>query len=167
MMAPAQEATPQALRGALGRFATGVTVVTCGAADGSRVGLTVNSFNALSLQPPLVLWSLREASQNLLHFRAASHFAVNILAHDQSAIAQRFASPVADRFALGTWQAGQGGAPILAGAAAVLECTTHSLQTEGDHVLFIGRVLTARYHLVPPLIYQGGHYHAPGPLLGD
>ena len=95
------------LRQALGRFATGVTIVTCVDVSGTRVGLTANSFNALSLDPPLVLWSLRQASPSVAAFRGATHFAVNVLAESQAELSRRFASPVADKFAEGVWSAGQ------------------------------------------------------------
>lgn len=111
---------PRALRGVLGRFATGVTIVACRDAEGVRVGLTANSFNALSLDPPLVLWSLRSASPSLAAFAGARHFAINILAEAQVELSRRFASPVADKFAEGVWSEGLGGAPVLTGAAAVL-----------------------------------------------
>ncbi len=155
----------QALRHALGRFATGVTLITCLAEDGKPVGMTVNSFNALSLHPPLILWSLRRASASLRHYAAAAHFAVNVLAADQLALSRRFASGAADKFALGTWNAGHHGAPVLAGCAAVFECALHSQQTAGDHVLFIGRVLHASDAFVAPLVFHAGHYRALGEAL--
>jgi 4-hydroxyphenylacetate 3-hydroxylase, reductase component len=154
-----------ALRAALGRYTTGVTIVTCVAADGHRIGLTVNSFNALSLSPPLVLWSLRESSPSLAHFTAASHFVINVLAQHQQAVSRRFASSTDDKFAEGAWLAGEGGAPVLADCCAVLECEAYSQQLAGDHTLFIGRVVKARHHTHPPLLYQAGHYHALGEAL--
>lgn len=156
---------PRALRGVLGRFATGVTIVTCVDAAGERIGLTANSFSALSLDPPLVLWSLRQASPSLTAFRAARHFAVNILAESQVDLSRRFASPVADKFAEGLWSAGAGGAPVLAGAAAVLECERTAQQEAGDHVLFIGRVLRLADAALPPLVFHGGRYHLLGEIL--
>jgi 3-hydroxy-9,10-secoandrosta-1,3,5(10)-triene-9,17-dione monooxygenase reductase component len=154
---------PHALRTALGRFATGVTIVSCRTADGGFVGLTANSFNALSLEPPLVLWSLRRSSPNLAAFRAAPAFAVNVLAESQVELSRRFASPVVDKFAEGAWAAGSSGAPLLAGCAAVFECERVSDQEAGDHVLFIGRVLGVSESAVAPLVFQAGHYR----LLGD
>jgi 4-hydroxyphenylacetate 3-hydroxylase, reductase component len=155
----------QALRAALGRYATGVTIVTCVAADGQRVGLTVNSFNALSLVPALVLWSLRESSPSLACFTAATHFAINVLAQDQQELSRRFATATPDKFAGDHWQPGEGGAPVLAGCCAVLECEAFSQQTAGDHTLFIGRVVKARHQALAPLLYQAGHYHALGDAL--
>ena len=156
---------PKALRQALGRFATGVTIITCRAADGAPVGLTANSFSALSLDPPLVLWSLRLASPSLPAFQAASHFAVNVLADSQVDLSRRFASPEPDKFAEGAWLPGLGDAPVLAGCAAVFECAVHSQQLAGDHVLFIGRVLRLADGVVAPLLFQGGHYRLLGEIL--
>lgn len=153
------------LRAALGRFATGVTIVSCRAADGSPVGLTANSFNALSLQPPLILWSLRSVSANLDSFVAASHFAVNVLAENQVDLSRRFASPVPDKFAEGLWTDGLGGVPVLAGCAAVFECEQVSCQTAGDHVLFIGQVHRVSEAPVTPLVFQSGHYRMLGEVL--
>ena len=95
------ELTPQALRAALGRFTTGVTIVSCVDANGAPVGLTANSFNALSLEPPLVLWSLRRASPSVGAFVQATHFAINVLAESQVDLSRRFASQVPDKFADG------------------------------------------------------------------
>ncbi len=155
----------QALRAALGRFATGVTIIGCRAADGSLVGLTANSFNSLSLQPPLVLWSLRDVSPNLEAFLGASHFSVNVLAENQVELSRRFASLLEDKFAEGLWSVGLGGAPILAGCAAVFECEKVSSQVAGDHVLFIGQVVRASESDVTPLIFQSGHYRMLGEIL--
>ena len=153
------------LRTALGRFATGVTIVSCTGADGSPIGLTANSFNALSLQPPLILWSLRSASANLEAFIAAPHFAVNVLAENQVELSRRFASPLPDKFAEGQWSSGLGGVPVLAGCAAVFECERVSSQTAGDHVLFIGQVLAVTEAPVTPLVFQSGHYRMLGEIL--
>ena len=157
--------SPQALRGALGRFATGVTLITCRDADGAPVGLTANSFTSLSLDPPLVLWSLRRASASLPAFAAAPHFAVNVLAETQVELSRRFASPQPDKFAEGAWGQGIGGVPVLAGCAAVFECAVESQQVAGDHVLFIGRVLRLADLSVAPLLFQGGHYRMLGEIL--
>jgi flavin reductase (DIM6/NTAB) family NADH-FMN oxidoreductase RutF len=155
----------KALRAALGRFATGVTIVTCLDADGHPVGLTANSFNALSLEPAMVLWSLRSASPNLSAFEKASHFAVNVLAESQIELSRRFASPVHDRFAEGQWTPGQGGAPVLTGCAAVFECASHRHLVAGDHTLFIGSVQALFEAPLAPLVFQAGHYHQLGRTL--
>ncbi|GAA0757898.1 flavin reductase family protein [Ideonella azotifigens] len=153
---------PLDLRHALGRFATGVTIVTCRDAAGRAVGLTANSFNALSLDPPLVLWSLRSGSPNRPIFEQASHFAINVLGQGQMELSRRFATPHADRFAEGPWHDGPGGVPLLEGALANFSCQLHSAQEAGDHVLFIGRVLALQHHAGAPLVFQSGHYRAVG-----
>jgi 3-hydroxy-9,10-secoandrosta-1,3,5(10)-triene-9,17-dione monooxygenase reductase component len=155
----------KALRSALGRFTTGVTIVTCLDGQGAPVGLTANSFASLSLDPPLVLWSLRHASAQLAAFSQARHFAVNVLAEAQVDLSRRFASSTADRFAEGAWTTGQGGAPVLSGCAAVFECEMVSQQPAGDHQLFIGRVLALMEAPVPPLLFQAGHYRLLGEVL--
>jgi 4-hydroxyphenylacetate 3-hydroxylase, reductase component len=156
---------PLQLRGALGRFATGVTIVTCLDAQGASVGLTANSFNSLSLEPPLVLWSLRQSSPSLAAFAAARRFAVNVLTEAQVDLSRRFASRTEHKFDEGAWARGEHGAPVLSGCAAVFECEQHSHQAIGDHVLFIGRVMGYSESPLPPLVFQGGHYHLLGEVL--
>jgi 4-hydroxyphenylacetate 3-hydroxylase, reductase component len=154
----AAELGPDELRLALGRFVTGVTIVTCRDAQGQPIGLTANSFNALSLDPPLVLWSLRQASGTIAAFTQASHFAVNVLAADQVELSRRFARPSSAKFDAGEWTDGQGGAPLLAGCVAVFECRRRSHHAAGDHVLFIGEVERIGGSAATPLVYHGGHY---------
>ena len=156
---------PALLRAALGRYTTGVTIIACVAPDGRRFGLTANSFNALSLDPPLVLWSLRKTSPSLPPFQAAPHFSVNVLAEAQVELSHLFASKAEDRFVQGLWSSGQHGSPVLAGCPAVFECETVSQQPAGDHVLFIGRVLAASEAPIAPLVFQSGHYHLLGEVL--
>jgi 3-hydroxy-9,10-secoandrosta-1,3,5(10)-triene-9,17-dione monooxygenase reductase component len=153
------------LRNALGRFTTGVTIIACTDAAGGYVGLTANSFNSLSLDPPLVLWSLREPSPSLEAFISAPRFAVNVLAEAQVELSRRFASAAEDRFADGAWALGEHGSPVLAGCTAVFECETVSQQVVGDHRLFIGRVLACSESALPPLVFQAGHYHLLGEIL--
>lgn len=162
---PLLPVTAGTLRGVLGRFATGVAIVTCVDADGQRIGLTANSFSALSLDPPLVLWSLRQSSASLPAFCAARHFVVNILGESQVELSRRFASAVPDKFAEGLWSPGLGGAPVLGGASAVLECERTVEQVAGDHKLFIGRVLRLADLSTAPLLFHGGHYHLLGEIL--
>ncbi|MBL8348880.1 MAG: flavin reductase family protein [Burkholderiaceae bacterium] len=163
--APPDDPNSGTLRAALGRFATGVAIITCRGADGTPVGLTANSFASLSLDPPLVLWSLRQASSSVAAFEAAAHFAVNVLAETQVDLSRRFASAAADKFGDGVWAEGHGGAPVLTGCAAVFECRVESRQSVGDHVLFIGRVLRLADLAVAPLLFQGGHYRMLGEIL--
>src|SRR6476619_6693861 len=116
----------QEFRSALGMFATGVTIVTARTSDGVVIGLTANSFNSVSLDPPLVLWSLAQAAGSLPVFRAGSHYAINILAKDQKTLAERFATKGADRWHGVQFADGLGGAPLLEGAAATFECFNRS-----------------------------------------
>jgi flavin reductase (DIM6/NTAB) family NADH-FMN oxidoreductase RutF len=160
-----QDFDARALRTALGAFATGVTIVTCRQPSGEPAGLTVNSFNALSLDPPLVLWSLRLSSPSLAAFDAAEHFAVHVLSEAQVDLSRRFASPVASKFDEGAWHEGVGRAPVLIGCAASFECERVSRQDAGDHRLYIGRVLRLQSQPVPPLVYHRGHYHLLGEVL--
>ncbi len=131
---------PRHLRDCLGAFATGVTIVTTRAPDGGFIGLTANSFNSLSLDPPLVLWSLGVRAASLPVFESASHFAVNVLSAEQLALALRFSRPSTNRFAGVAVHAGLGGAPLVEGAIAWFECEARTHQRHGDHVLFIGEV---------------------------
>ena len=112
---------PRDFRNALGTYATGVTIITAVAADGKPYGLTCNSFASVSLNPPLVLWSLGMFSQRLSVFQNASHFAVNVLGASQQALAKKFANSSEDKFAGVEWTAGLGNAPLLAGSVAYIE----------------------------------------------
>ena len=152
-------------RSALGMFATGVTIITARAADGSLVGLTANSFNSVSLSPPLVLWSLARQAGSLPVFSRGSHYAINILAAEQKDLAQRFATRDIDRFAGLKFRDGAGGAPVLDGVAAWFECANRSQYEEGDHVIFVGEVeLCGRREGAQPLIFHGGRYYTELPI---
>ena len=146
-------------RAALGMFATGVTIVTARGPNGAPVGLTANSFNSVSLSPPLVLWSLARSAASMPAFEQGSHYTINILAADQHALAARFASKAADRFDGVLFHEGAGGAPVLDGAAAVFECFNRSRYEEGDHVIFVGEVERCSSRPgAAPLIFHGGRY---------
>jgi flavin reductase (DIM6/NTAB) family NADH-FMN oxidoreductase RutF len=157
--------TPAQLRAAFGRFPTGVTIITCVAADGRRVGLTANSLASLSLDPPLLSWSLRLSSPNLAAFRDVKHFAVNVLADAQVGLSRRFAASMAAKFDEGQWSEGVGGVPLLAGCAASFECEQFARHDAGDHQLFIGRVLRAIDRGLAPLVFNAGRYHLVGEIL--
>ena len=155
---PAAVAPPE-FRAAMGSFATGITIVTACDAAGAPVGLTANSFNAVSLAPPLVLWSLAMAARSMPVFRQARHFAVNVLAAEQRALAERFAGKVADRFAGIAWQRGLHGCPLIDGAAASFECLSRSRHDEGDHSIFIGEVQRCVHRAgAQPLVFHAGRY---------
>jgi flavin reductase (DIM6/NTAB) family NADH-FMN oxidoreductase RutF len=150
---------PRHLRDCLAEFATGVTIVCATLPDGTRAGLTVNSFNSLSLEPPLVLWSLSLRSTNLDHFCAASHFAVSVLSSKQIDLARRFARAGPNRFDGVPLRVGLGGAPLLEGANAWFECELTTQQRAGDHMLFIGLVRRCeRMHDADPLIFRHGRF---------
>jgi len=150
----------QAFRRALGRFATGVTIITTRAADGSPAGLTVSSFNSVSLAPPLVLWSLSRDSMSLAIFEACTRYVVNVLAADQSALARRFATgAVPERFADVALADAPNGAPRLAGhSAAWFACHNRTRYVAGDHVIFIGEVEHCAHSAAPPLVYHAGGF---------
>ena len=169
MMLPRQALAPafstRAFRSALGMFATGVTIVTARGADDMPVGVTANSFNSVSLAPPLVLWSLWRNAGSMPTFERVSHYAIHILAADQRALAERFAKKAIDRFAGIDFREGAGGSPVLEGAAAVFECFSRSRYQEGDHVIFVGEVERCEHRIgAHPLIFHGGRYFTEWPL---
>src|SRR3984957_15197190 len=137
---------PRDFRNALGTFATGVTIITAIAADGKPYGLTCNSFASVSLNPPLVLWSLGMFSQGLSTFQNASHFAVNVLGVSQQALASRFAKSAEEKFAGVAWTPGLGGAPLLADSVANFQCRAANRYYGGDHVIFLGAVEAYSYN---------------------
>jgi flavin reductase (DIM6/NTAB) family NADH-FMN oxidoreductase RutF len=155
----------RALRTALGQFATGITVVTTRAPDGGLVGLTVNSFAALSLEPPLILWSLRCSSPSLPVFESAERFVVNVLAEAQVEVSRRFALPLADKFDGVAHAENAWGQPLIHGAAAWFECRTLSRQVTGDHHLFIAEVERFTLSEAAPLLFHAGGYFALGSRL--
>ncbi|GAB5350158.1 flavin reductase family protein [Alteriqipengyuania sp. 357] len=147
-----------AFRDALGTFVTGVTIVTAYDGEGQPSGLTANSFNSVSLDPPMVLWSLSLGSRNLPVFREASAWAVHILAADQQDLSNRFASRGADKF--GDLDHGDGpeGAPRIEGCAARFGCTAKFEYEGGDHAIFLGEVVDFERTVAEPLIYHSGRY---------
>ena len=152
-------------RTALGMFATGVTIVTARTTSGALVGLTANSFNSVSLSPPLVLWSLAQSAASMEAFRSGSHYAINILSADQQELARQFAAKGVDRFAGVAHTLGQSGAPLITGAAATFECFNRSRYEEGDHVIFVGEVEHCEHRAgASPLLYHGGKFYAEHPL---
>jgi flavin reductase (DIM6/NTAB) family NADH-FMN oxidoreductase RutF len=163
--AAAASVAPRQLRAALGLFATGVTIVTTLTPEGAPLGMTVNSFNSVSLEPPLVLWSLGLRSGSLPSFRQAPRYVIHVLGADQRALAERFAQRGADRFASTDWAPGLGDMPVLAGAAAVFECRARSSYEEGDHVILVGQVeRCSSRHGAQPLIFHGGRFYTELPL---
>jgi len=158
LMSSRPDSQQRAFRDSLGLFATGITVVTARAPDGTPVGLTVNSFNSVSLDPPLVVWSLSAHQANLPVFAACEYYAINILAEDQQALSQRFASRDVDKFAGLNFRDGLGGAPLLEGCSAWFECRNTTRHDGGDHMLFLSEVARHDADPKPPLIYFAGRY---------
>lgn len=146
-------------RNALGNFATGVTIVTARSRSGEPLGLTANSFNSVSLDPPLVLFSLNRQAYSLKSFEEAGNFAINVLRDDQQDISQIFAQAATDKWqglAFETWESG---APIFSHALAVFDCATHAVHDGGDHLIFVGRVLRVMHDPSGrPLLYFRGSY---------
>ena len=157
--------SPQEFRASLATFATGVTIVTARTPAGALVGLTANSFNSVSLNPPLVLWSLSKAASSMTALSTGSHYAINILAADQKELAERFSSKRADRWKDVLFTDGESGAPLLSGAAATFECFNRSRYEEGDHVIFVGEVERCSHRVgASPLLFHGGRFYTEHPL---
>ena len=149
---------PRHLRDAFGCFATGVTVVTGRAADGTRIGLTANSFTSVSLDPPLLLFCPANGASALAPLRQTGRFAINILDWDGQPIADRFTKKGIDRFAEADW-IDWDGLPVLAAAKAAFACDIHADHDGGDHRIVVGRI--TRYGLAPEresLLYLHGRY---------
>ena len=157
--------TPREFRDALGMFATGVTIVTARGEGGALIGMTANSFNSVSLEPPLVLWSLGHKTSSLPAFSRATHYAINVLTVEQRALAEQFATRGIDRFAGVAYRLGLSGVPVLDGAAAVFECFNRSQYVEGDHTIFVGQVERCSHQEgASPLLYHGGVFYTEHPL---
>ena len=149
---------PRDFRSALGTFATGVTIITAMGSDGKPYGLTCNSFASVSINPPLVLWSLGMYSQGLPVFQNASHFAVNVLGASQQALASKFAKSSDDKFGGVEWTPGLGRAPLLADCVANFQCRAANRYYGGDHVIFLGAVESYAYNRKEPLLFVRGGY---------
>ena len=145
-------------RSALGRFATGVTVVATHDAQRGRIGLTVNSFSSVSLAPPMVLWSLNNLSQHFRAFEGTAHYSISVLAARQSEVANRFASGDKDKFRVGIWRVSDLGTPVLEGCAAWFECANTQTHLGGDHRIFIGTVVDFGYSDAEPLVFHSGRF---------
>ncbi len=155
------------LRNALGTFATGVAIITTRDPQGRLYGLTGNSFSSVSLDPPLVLWSLSCAAPSLPAFREATHFGVNVLAMEQHELAVRFARPHSDKFEGVQYTLGAYGVPLVEGAPAHFECRIVDRYYGGDHEIFLGQVERFSYIRKPTLLFCHGSYHRAHPLDDD
>ena len=148
----------KAFRDALGQFATGVTIVTTLDPDGNKAGLTVNSFNSASLNPPLVLWSLAKTARAMAAFDWNDYFNVHVLTSEQTGLSNQFASPLPDRFAGVELEQGITEIPLLVGCAARFQCKKVYSYEGGDHVIFVGEVLAFDRLELEPLLFHSGHY---------
>ena len=146
------------LRDALGRFPTGVAIITTCNAAGKCEGLTANSFSALSIDPPLILWSLMSTARSMPSFWEAGHFAVNVLAADHLELSRHFARGRENKFEGVGYEVGIAGCPILTDALATFECRAQDKLNIGDHVLFVGAVERLDYRDGDPLIFSAGEY---------
>lgn len=154
-----QPCDPKTYRDVMGAFPTGVTVITLGRNDGFRLGVTASSFNTVSMDPPLILWSLSLKAPSLPHFREQDLFAVNVLRADQSDIALQFSRPSEDKFAGVAMESGNTGLPLIAGALAHIECRVAARYPGGDHEIMLGEVLALRRGDHAPLVFQRGSFH--------
>lgn len=146
-------------RNALGSFATGITIISSIGRRGEPIGLTANSFNSVSLDPPLVLFSLARNANTWREFLSTHYFAVNILSTQQQSLSNRFAQPMTDKWAGIDYETWETGCPILNGCLANFECEYRYTHDGGDHVIFVGEVLKMRCQADgEPLIYFRGRY---------
>ncbi len=147
-------------RRTLGSFPTGVAIMTTRDGDGEPAGLTCNSFSSVSLDPPLVLWSLRKASKSIDIFREAKSFAINVLAEDQDHLSQRFAtSSILKKFEDVSWSTGYSALPLIDDCVARFHCDVSAQHDAGDHIIFLGQVV--KYEMVRegvPLVFYKGAY---------
>ncbi|MBB3139588.1 flavin reductase [Halomonas organivorans] len=151
-------------RRALGKFATGVTVVTTRDADGEHFGVTASSFNAVSMDPPLILWSIDKGAYSLPAYRDADHFVVNVLSNEQVDISNRFASRGEDKFSGIDTGEGVGGVAKMKDAAAHFECRTWNVYEGGDHLIIVGEVVRYSYRDAgSALVFHNGRYAVPEP----
>ena len=156
--APAREFDNVHFRQALSQFATGITVITTRLADGSFRGLTASSFNSVSLDPPLVLWSLGNAANSMPIFSGNSHYVINVLSSDQAHLARSFSRRAPDPFEGVEYELSRTGQPILKGVTAWFECHNRSRYPEGDHVIFVGEVEQCAFLPKAPLVFHNGQF---------
>ena len=149
---------PREFRDALGQFPTGVTIVTTRNADGLKVGMTASSFNTVSLNPPLVLWSIDKDAASYDDFMATEHFAIHVLAAGQDELSNLFAQKGMDKFDNVECRDGLNQLPILPEFAACFQCRVEHRYPGGDHTILVGRVLDFESHDREPLLFHGGRY---------
>jgi len=152
----------KSFRQCLGKFATGVTVVTCCDSDGNPCGITANSFSSVSLEPPLVLWNIAKVSNSLRAYLDAAHFAINVLADNQQQLSSHFANSDHTLFDGIEHSRSEDGVPLLPGALATFECRTHAIHDCGDHYIIVGEVSRFSARDGDPLLFFGGGYRNIG-----
>ena len=153
---PAKPFDGTTFRKALSRFPTGVAVATLLSESGQPKGMTISSFNSVSMEPPLILWSIGLEAACFADFRQADKFAINILSAEQTDISQQFASAQEDRFAGLEWQLSDFGLPLIHGTTASLECTVWNRYAGGDHEIIVGEVHHLTQQDKTPLLYGLG-----------
>ena len=162
------------LRNALGQFPTGVTIITSVTGNGERLGMTVSSFSSLSLDPPLILFSIHRRAHSFPAWQQVTQYAVNILNETQEELSNRFATAKGDKWAGLTPRSGKSGVPLLPNAVVIFECEAYGRYDGGDHEIFVGRVVELHENMArhgQPLVFAGGRYrqlvagaaHAPPP----
>lgn len=145
-------------RQCLGKFATGVTVVSCRDQDNRPCGITANSFSSVSLEPPLVLWNIAKVSRSLDAYLQAEHFAINVLSNQQQSLAAHFSKSENGLFDNIDYLESSQKVPLLSDTLAHLECRTHDIHDCGDHHIIIGKVINFELTDSQPLIFYGGNY---------
>jgi flavin reductase (DIM6/NTAB) family NADH-FMN oxidoreductase RutF len=153
-------------RDVLAEFATGVTIITTRNRERKYVGFTANSFNSVSLKPPLVVWSLSQAANNHIAFEQCERYAISVLSAGQVELARRFSRPHADRFEGVPYTLGWADAPRIEGALAWLECRHFAWQPAGDHTLFVGEVVHCTRAGGAPLVFHAGRFVTAASLPG-
>jgi 3-hydroxy-9,10-secoandrosta-1,3,5(10)-triene-9,17-dione monooxygenase reductase component len=148
----------RSFRQCLGKFATGVTVVTCCDKDGKPCGITANSFSSVSLDPPLVLWNIAKVSSSLDAYLGAEHFAINVLSAKQQDVSAHFARSDHTLFNGIEYSMSKDGVPILPDTVAAFECRTHEIHDCGDHFIIVGEVTAYTSTGMDPLVFYGGRY---------
>lgn len=151
---------PREFRDVLGSYATGVVVITCRDSSGHGWAMTVNSFASLSLDPPLVLWSIDKACDQFAAFAEATHYAVNVLADGQQGVSNHFATPSNDKFNGIVHESGLEDLPLLPDCCASLQCRIVARHEAGDHFILIGKVLAIEKNDAAPLIFHAGQYRS-------
>ncbi len=158
---------PREFRDTVGRFPTGVAIVTCRTAEGEDVGMTMSSFSSVSLEPPLVLFSVDCRAYSLSAWEQADAYGINVLAEGQHELSNRFARPLGEKWEGVSVQRGIHGVPLIDGAIAQLECVPYAQYDGGDHSIFVARVVRLRQaNRADPLVFALGRYNhlRPGPL---